>query len=205
MLKNKSTLAIYKILFGLLGFSSIIIEIAVLLERGTFNPVYFFSYFTIQTNTLVAATFFLSAIGLFTKRSARLAIWRTILTVYILVVGIGFAVLLAGIDGAPPTAIPWNNTVLHYIIPLAVLIDFLLDRPRNIIFSLKRAIIWTLYPLLYVACSLVRGAITGWYPYPFLNPAIKGFTGVALTIIGLLVLTLGLIWATTKLSNKKTL
>ena len=37
-----------------------------------------------------------------------------------------------------------------------------------------------IFPLLYVTYTLIRGAITGWYPYPFLNPENAGsYGGVA--------------------------
>jgi len=35
---------------------------------------------------------------------------------------------------------------------------------------------------------LARGAIVGWYPYPFLNPAnVGGYGGVAAYVIGIMV------------------
>jgi hypothetical protein len=60
---------------------------------------------------------------------------------------------------------------------------------------------WLLYPLVYLIYTLVRGAGTGWYPYPFLNPATVDGYGVvvlycaaifiAFLIVGWLVITVG--------------
>ena len=52
-------------------------------------------------------------------------------TVYILIVGIGFALLLSGLTDVDFTAVPWNNTVLHYVMPVVMLIDLLIDRPAK--------------------------------------------------------------------------
>lgn len=194
---KKVPLIAYKIFFALLGFAAIVTEIVALLERGTFNTVNFFSFFTIQNNILVVVTFLLSALVVASgKKKLWLDVLRSMTTVYILVVGIGFAILLSGLQGVALTAVPWDNTVLHHIIPVAVLVDFLIDRPARKI-SFKEALVWISYPLLYVAYTLVRGSFTGWYPYPFLNPANGGYGAIAISVAGLLVLGIVLIWFVT--------
>ncbi len=202
MIQSKNTLIGYKLFFGLLGFSAIITEIATIIERGRFSPVNFFSYFTIETNILVFVTLLLSAIAVAMGKNSKLDVLRSAVTVYILIVGIGFSVLLAGIEGITLTAVPWDNVVLHYIMPVAMLIDFLIDRPKRTI-QFKKSLPWLLFPVVYVTYSLIRGALTGWYPYPFLNPEPNGYGGVAFTVLGLLVLSLGLSWVITKLSGKQ--
>jgi hypothetical protein len=57
------------------------------------------------------------------------------------------------------------------------------------------------YPVVYVAYSLIRGRLVGWYPYPFLNPATSGYTGILLTSIGILGLTLILLWVITRFTS----
>jgi hypothetical protein len=172
------------------------------MERGRFNPVNFFSFFTIENNILVFVVLLLSAIAVAMGKNSKLDALRSATTVYILIVGIGFSVLLAGIEGITLTAVQWDNAVLHYIMPVALLVDFLLDRPkRKLLF--KQSLVWLLFPIIYVAYSLTRGALVGWYPYPFLNPDTKGYGAVAFTVCGLLVLALGLSWIITKLSGKR--
>lgn len=199
MLKNKPLIA-YKIFFALLGFSAIVTEIAVISERGMFDFVNFFSYFTVQVNILVALTFILSAVVLASRKSYRwLDVLRTATTMYILVVGIGFAVLLSGLEDVVLTAAPWDNTVLHYIIPLAAVIDFIVDRPRTKL-RFVSSLPWLLYPTIYAAYSLIRGSVTGWYPYPFLDLSKSGVGSVVGTITSLIVLgvllTVIVTWAT---------
>lgn len=193
-----NALIAFKLCFGLVGFSAVVTEVATLIERGVFDPVNFFSYFTIQNNILVAATLLLSAVAVASGTNDRLDTLRAAVTAYILVVGIGFSLLLANLEGQVLTAVPWDNTVLHYLMPVVMLIDFLIDRPRRRL-SFRRALLWLLYPVVYVAYSLIRGAVTGWYPYPFLDPTINGYARVAITVFGLLFLTVVLIWGITRL------
>jgi len=203
MFKTKNFLISYKLFFAFLGFSALVTEIATSVERGVFNPANFFSFFTVQVNILVFITFVLSALVLAGGKQRRwLDVLRSITTVYILVVGIGFAILLSGLENVALTAVPWDNTVLHYIIPVAVLIDFIIDRPKKKI-SFKTGLLWIAFPILYVLYSLIRGALVGWYPYPFLNPELKGFGAVAVTVAGLVVLGVAIIAFVTKLTKRK--
>ena len=202
MLQNKQLLIGYKLIFGLLGFSAIVTEIATLAERGVLNPVNFFSFFTIESNVLVSMTLLLSAIAVASGKNDKLDALRGAVTVYILVVGIGFSFLLAGLEGVALTAVPWDNTVLHYIMPVAVLIDFLINRPRHKL-TFRRSVYWLLFPIAYLVYSLVRGVLTGWYPYPFLNPATGGYGAIALIASCLLVLGLVLAWIICQLSGRR--
>ena len=179
----------FKIFFGLLGFSAIVTEMVVLIERGMFLHVRFFAYFTIQVNILVYFTLILSAVFTAIGQGKRIESLRTAVTTYILMVGIGFAVLLSHLTNMTFSAVPWDNVVLHYIMPLAVLADFLLDRPTQKI-SWRQSLRWFMYPLVYLVFTLVRGFTTGWYPYPFLNIQKEGWLDVMALSLGLLVVTL---------------
>lgn len=201
MLQNKKILIGYKLFFGLLGFSAIVTEIATIVERGRFNLINFFSYFTIESNILVFITLFFSAIAVAWGKNSKLDTLRSAVTLYILVVGIGFSFLLAGLENVALTAVPWDNVVLHYIMPIAMLVDFLVDRPKRML-SFTRSLYWLLFPIVYLAYSLTRGALTGWYPYPFLNPDTAGYGAIAFTVSCLLVLGLGLLWGICRLSGR---
>ncbi|PPF43792.1 hypothetical protein C5B85_11585 [Pseudoclavibacter sp. AY1F1] len=198
---HRPALVIAKIGFGLLAFSSIVSEIATIMERGTWVPANFFAYFTIETNMLVVLSLLISAVATAANaQGARVNAFRAAVAVYILIVGIGFALLLSGLTDVAFTAVPWNNTVLHYVMPVVMLIDLLVDRPTKRI-RFATALIWLIFPAGYAAFSLVRGNLIGWYPYPFLNPTDQGYAPVALTIIGLVVLGVALTWLVTLLSR----
>lgn len=191
----------YKVFFGLLGFTAIATEISVLVERGLFNPVNFFSYFTILTNILVFLTFIVSAIAENHGVNKKISAIRSAVTVYILLVGIAFTVLLSGLDDITFTIVPWDNIVLHYVIPIAVLVDYLIDRPYRT--SFNKALTWLAFPLAYLIYTMMRGAITGWYPYPFLNPLTHGWSIVIPAVIGVIVLAVALTWLVVRFSKKR--
>lgn len=94
-----------------------------------------------------------------------------------------FALLLADTD--VDVTLPWVDTVVHRIMPLAVIVDWLID-PPVVGIPFRTSLVWLTYPLLYAGYTLVRGALVGWYPYPFLDPATGGFGTVALYIVAIL-------------------
>jgi hypothetical protein len=69
--------------------------------------------------------------------------------------------------------LPWVNIVLHYIMPVVMVVDWLVLPPKTTL-SLQQTAYWLIYPLVYLVYTLVRGAAVGFYPYPFLNPATAG-------------------------------
>ena len=74
--------------------------------------------------------------------------------------------LLRGLEESLQTAIPWVNTVLHYIMPITMLLDWILNPPNKKI-TWKKSCKLALIPVFYVVYSLLRGSIVNWYPYPF--------------------------------------
>jgi len=63
--------------------------------------------------------------------------------------------------------------------------------------------LWLLFPIVYAIYALVRGGLTGWYPYPFLNPDVSGASSVVTTIVGLFALGFALVWGVGKLSGSQ--
>lgn len=205
MIKNRSILIIYKIIFGFLALSALITEVIALVHDGRFYPGNFFSYFTVEANSFATIMFLISAWVLARNRkTGSLEKWRGASTLYMVTTGIVFAVLLSGYDSGVLTAVPWDNTVLHYIIPIAALLDWIIDPPTMRI-PFKKALYWLLCPIAYVIYSLVRGRATGWYPYPFLSPAKHGYLGVAITSLGVAAIVLMITWILLRLPVRRTL
>ena len=201
MIKNKKFLLAYKLIFGLLGLSALATEIVVLVNRGSFVAANFFSFFTVESNLFAAVLLFLSAVAVATKRHIpHLGVLRGAATLYMVTTGIVFSVLLSGLDSDVLTAVPWDNTVLHYIMPIALLVDWLIDPPTARI-AFKTALLWLAYPLCYVVYCLVRGSAVGWYPYPFLSPAHHGYMGVAITSVGIAAVVVILSWLLVRLAR----
>lgn len=161
------------------------------------NPWNFFGYFTIQSNIAIAVALAIAAIGSATGRVTPPAL-RAAATTYIAVTGVVYNTLLIGLDGG--VAVPWANLVLHTVIPLYAIVDWVIvaDRPA---LSWTRLWIVIPYPLIWLAVVLVRGATDGWVPYPFLNPA-NGYGAVTLSCLLVTVIVLllaALVWATSRL------
>ena len=48
-----------------------------------------------------------------------------------------------------------------------------------------------LYPLFYCIYTMIRGGMTGWYPYPFLDADALGYPRVLMNIGGMIVVFFG--------------
>ncbi len=190
---------LYRVLLALLGFSAVVTEIATLVERGVFVPANFFSYFTIEGNLFTVGVLLAAAAA--PARHHRLVdLLRGAATLYMVVIFLVFSVLLSGLEDTTLTAVPWDNTVLHYVMPVAVLADWLLDPPQRRI-PFRTGVLWLLFPIAYVGYSLVRGRIVGWYPYPFLDPA-DGYGEVAVVSVAIAVVGVVLAWAITRRGSR---
>ncbi|MFC4820285.1 Pr6Pr family membrane protein [Dokdonella ginsengisoli] len=172
----------------------------VLMLAGTWNDpgpwvatLRYFSFFTILSNLLVALTV-TSAL-----RSARRAGFfadaavRGGVALCIGVTGLVYFFVLSATWA--PTGAQWLvDKALHYVTPLAYLAWWLVaaghgrlrwsDAPR-----------WLLFPGVFLLWSLLHGAWTGWYPYPFLEVGALGYAAVLRNgvLVGVLFLALGLL------------
>jgi hypothetical protein len=144
----------------------------------------FFSFFTILTNILVALLF---TVVVFQPRFRPSLQAGTV--VYISIVGIIYQLLLRHLWD--PQGAQWvADMLLHALIPLAYVLYWLLFAPRAGL-HWKDAVAWLAYPGLYLIYILARGAISGLYPYPFVNVNELGYAGVLARSAMLLLLFLG--------------
>lgn len=152
----------------------------------------FFSFFTIQSNIIgVVAVTTAALAGATARRSVWLSQLRGAATLYMGITGMIFSLLLSGADVQTP--IPWVNSTLHYIFPLFIVIDWLVDRSVRPL-SFRQGLIFLAYPVAYGAFCLIRGPIVDWYPYPFLDPRLHGYTFVAVMMVFVAVVGLALAW-----------
>ncbi|OZD09354.1 hypothetical protein CH275_03945 [Rhodococcus sp. 06-235-1A] len=170
-----------RVLFAALTAAALVSIVLDGLESPTFSLANYFSYFTVISNVLTVLV--LTIGGVIDPRSARWQLFRGAVTLYMVITGIIYAVLLANIDVG--VADPWTNNVVHRIMPVVLLLDWILAPPRRQM-SESRSLTWLLFPLIYGIYSLVRGPVVDWYPYPFLDPREQGY--LTLTV-GLVVLT----------------
>jgi hypothetical protein len=177
-----SALTQVRAFIGVLTLVAIGAQLKTTLDAGVLNPVNFFSYFTIQSNLIGAAVLLYLAVrgG---QRSARVDWWRGAAAVYLTVTFFVVIFLLSGTDVG--LQLPWVDVVLHKVVPVVVVADYLIDPPMTRL-SISDGLLWLVYPLIWLAYTMVRGPIAEWYPYPFLDPA-DGYGPVAITIVAVLV------------------
>jgi hypothetical protein len=155
-----------------------------------------FSFFTIQSNIFVLGTSLALALNIF--RDGR--VWRVLrfdALLGIIITGLVYETILAPL--VHPQGWALAATIgFHYISPWATLIGWLIFGPRPRISWVTTALgfIW---PVLWLVYTFVHGAITGWYPYPFLDVTTIGLadslrnSGVVLLIGVIIAIVLTLI------------
>lgn len=147
-------------------------------------------YFTLLTTSLVAMGFaFIAITG---RVSAR---WGTALAYWSAIVGVVYHTLLArDLSGARW----WADQGLHTVVPLAVAIWWLLCAPkRGLVWH--DAMIWLIWPGIYVVYVLIRGEMDGLHPYFFVDPPLIGWPKVGIWCAALALVFWGtgmcIIWA----------
>jgi len=148
----------------------------------------FFSYFTIDSNLLIAIASTVLACFPSTKLGAFFASTsvKSALTVYIVVVGLIYNMVLRFLwvlEG-------WSmvlNELLHVVVPFMFLIYWIYFVPKHQLVW-RNLLPWLIYPLVYTIFVLVRGSFVNFYPYPFLNIAKLGLNQVLLNCIGVTLL-----------------
>lgn len=151
--------------------------------QAGFDPVDYLSFFTTQTTLIAAALLVLTALHPPDERPHWHDWWRGAAAVYLTVTFVVVIALLEGRFGWND----WTDFVTHKLLPVAVVADFLLDPPRNRL-TLRDALAFALYGVAWLGYTFLRGALSGWYPYPFLDPTVSSATTVAATA-GVIVVT----------------
>ncbi len=172
----RATRGILRTSFALAIVAALSAQIATEVLKHAFAPGHFFSFFTIESNIFAAAIFALAWVY---ERGPATPCWFALArgagTSFLAVTGIVYWAILAN---GPEILLPWVNIVLHALVPIAAVADWIVT-PSPLEASFWRALRWWLaFPLLYCAYSLIRGPIVAWYPYGFLDPRKFGYPAV---------------------------
>ena len=146
------------------------------------NMVFFF---TIESNIILMVTCALLALRL-TGWGATFAAFRTAGLLGIVLTGIVYhAVLKDLVDLHGWAAV--CDYILHTADPVLAAVGWLVFGPRG--YAYRRAVLLaTLFPLLYIVVTLVRGPVVSWYPYPFVDVITHGYPTVAFNCVLVAVL-----------------
>lgn len=167
----------------------------------------FFSFFTIESNSLTVVVLLMGAYFLLTRKGEDthwFTVLRLVLFTYMSTTGIVYNLLLRNVELPQGTTVPWSNEILHLIGPAFIIIDWLFAPGRIPLPYWKTIRVVVIFPIIWAAYTLIRGPfipneLTGesyWYPYPFLNPNISpnGYLSVSFYVI-LIAVIIGLVAA----------
>ena len=83
-----------------------------------------------------------------------------------------------------------GDDALHTLMPLLFVAYWWLAIPKTTL-RWRQVFAWQVYPAGYFAYVLARGAVNGWYPYPFLDVGTLGYLRVLGDAIGVLLVFIG--------------
>ena len=152
------------------------------------SVINFFSFFTILSNSLIAVSLTFNLILSKTKMGlffSGISV-QTAIALYIIVVGLVYNLVLRGIVVQTGWHLIVNN-ILHVLNPILYILYWTFFSPKDKL-NWKNGIYWTIFPVIYLVYSLIRGAILNWYPYPFLNAGNIGYEKVFINITAMIVL-----------------
>lgn len=191
---------LYRAFFACLGWFALGLQYGLMLGGATDKSVgeltlNFFSYFTILSNILVALALTAPAVA----PNSRIGRWtlsegvRAAVAMFIVVVGVVYHFLLAGVWEPQGWALV-GNSLLHYVMPIAFVVDWLAFTPKGRLRWIDPAK-WLVPVLIYGGWTLAHGWLSGWWPYWFVDADKLGLGKVAIHFAGLLVffLIVGLI------------
>ena len=161
--------------------------------------VRFCSYLTIWFNVLVAWSAYTLAAG----RDRDTAWWRALRLDAVVIATVGglvhFFLLrpLLDLSGWDLVA----DRLLHIAVPALALVGWLVFGPRGRA-APRDVPRFLVVPVGWLAYTLVRGELVGWYPYPFIDVGAHGYAVVLLNALGVAVAMLLAAWAAIALDRR---
>ena len=155
---------------------------------GTVN---FFSYFTILSNLLAALALSAAAFGRGRGVLTR-PVPATAIALYVTVTALIYVLVLRQIWD-PQGWLRVADTLLHYVMPAVFIVYWLLFVPKAALRPGDCGF-FLIFPALYAGYTLIHGALSGFYPYPFVDVVRLGYPRVAVNMIGLTAAFAALGW-----------
>jgi hypothetical protein len=187
-------MGVIRIAGGLLVIAAVITQIVDDLTHSIFVPSHYFAYFTIQSSLMNVVVLMVGGYYALRHRADTelLTSVRMSVLAYAIVTGAVYNLLLRGLHVPGYRGLDWPNEVLHVVIPLFILVDWLVTPGRQ---RLRWKRLWFVasYPLAWLAFTMIRGGLRGWYPYPFLDPnGPGGWPSVIGYVVAIAAIILGL-------------
>lgn len=147
----------------------------------------YFAFFTILTNLLAAIVLTVPLAAPQSRLARFCAHHGTIAGVAanVALVGIAYNLLLRGL-WHPQGLQLVDDVLLHDALPIAFIGYSWLSAGVAVASFTVRAV-WGVWPIAYFIYAMLRGALSGFYPYPFINVAHLGYGRVLVNAIGILI------------------
>lgn len=181
-------------LLAIVAWSAVLLQLWLSIQLALANGrsvtaglVAYLGYFTVLTNIFVAVVATAGAVygsGREPPSWYRASVVGCATTA-IVVVGLGYHLLLREI-WSPQGAALLADTLLHYVVPIGALLHWLVYRDSATL-GPTAPLAWCGYPVAYFAYAMLRGAILGVYPYPFIDVTTIGYGRALLNACGLLI------------------
>ena len=174
---------------ALVAATSLVVQLVlVILDGGSI--VRYFSFFTIQSNVLVLIT--TTLLMLRPERDGPVfRVVRLDAVICITVTGIVHWFLLRPLPEIQNLT-GWAEACdigLHIVVPLLTLLGWFAFGPRP---RISGQTVWLalIFPVGWLAYTLIRGEFADWYPYPFFDVTELGYATVQLNCVGIAALVL---------------
>ena len=148
--------------------------------------VQLFSYFTIQTNLILAVLLTVTLLfpGSWMGRYLSLPHVSAAMAVYITIVGLVYHFMLRN-QFHPVGMFKVTSDIFHIVSPIAYVFFWLLLNKKELL-KWSYIFLWLLYPLIYTIYILIRGAFSNYYPYNFIDVGQFGYAQVSINCLFLL-------------------
>lgn len=172
----------FSAIISVLGWFAVFLQLFLIIQNRIASIpetiVRFFSFFTIETNILVAICFTYlwlnqkSKLGIFFSNPKNI----TAITLYILIVGIVYNLILR-FSWSPTGFQKLDDELLHSLIPILVLVYWIVFVDKKQL-KFKDVFSWLIFPFVFLVYTLIRGYFFNFYPYPFIDIIQLGYSKV---------------------------
>jgi hypothetical protein len=169
------SLASLRLIIGLGLIGSVIWQVTDRIANDIFRPFEYFAYFSIVTAIVAGLFLITTSFGLLLdiEDTKWVEIARLSMAVALIVVGVVYHALLADVandvrdgDYAWPVL---PNQIIHTFAPILAAIEYLISIKAYRI-RLRAFLLVAVFPLTWLVLSIIRGTMTNWWPYWFINP-----------------------------------
>jgi len=187
-IRNRVISGCFKLFIGVCALAGICIQCGVFTAEPEFSAL---RYYTLLSNLLCAIYFIPAGICTFRGRPRIFPVYKGALIMGITVTGLIFHFMLSGGLFAMGSIYALGNVLLHYIVPAASVLDWLLFDGKGE-YSRRLPPLWNLLPNIYFVLILIYAYTVGKpfyggsrFPYFFIDIDRLGLPKVLLWVVAL--------------------